>query len=36
MQDQKAPMSGKSSFGLVAVVMIGALVAGLVLFTNFL
>jgi uncharacterized iron-regulated membrane protein len=36
MQDQKAPMSGKKLFGLVAVVMIGALVAGLVLFTNFL
>jgi len=36
MQEQKEPMSGKKLFGIVAVVMVGAIVAGLVLFTNFL
>lgn len=30
------PMSGKKLFGLVAVVMVGAVAAGLVLFTDFL
>jgi hypothetical protein len=36
MQEQKEPMSGKKLFGIVAVVMIGAVIAGLTLFTNFL
>ncbi len=36
MQKQKEPMSGKKLFGIVAAVMVGAVVAGLVLFTNFL
>jgi len=36
MQEQKEPMSGKKLFGLIAAVMIGAVVAGLVLFTDFL
>ncbi len=36
MQEQKEPMSGKKLFGIVAAVMVGAVVAGLVLFTNFL
>ena len=36
MQEQKEPMSGKKLFGIVAVVMIGTVIAGLTLFTNFL
>jgi hypothetical protein len=36
MQEHKEPMSGKKLFGVIAAVMIGAVVAGLVLFTNFL
>lgn len=36
MQEQKQPMSGKKLFGIVSVVMVGAIVTGLVLFTNFL
>lgn len=36
MQKQKEPMSGKKLFGIVAAVMVGAVIAGLVLFTNFL
>ena len=36
MQEQKKPMSGKKIFGIVAAVMGIAVVAGLVLFTNFL
>jgi hypothetical protein len=36
MQEQKQPMSGKKLFGLVSVVMVGIVIAGLVLFTNFL
>jgi hypothetical protein len=36
MKAETQPMSGKKLFGLVAAVMIGAVVAGLVLFTNFL
>ena len=36
MQEQKEPMSGKKLFGVIAAVMVGAVVAGLVLFTNFL
>ena len=36
MQKEKEPMSGKKLFGIVAAVMAGAVIAGLVLFTNFL
>ena len=36
MQEHQEPMSGKKLFGVIAAVMIGAVVAGLVLFTNFL
>ena len=36
MQKQKEPISGKKLFGVIAAVMIGTLIAGLVLFTNFL
>jgi len=36
MLEQKQPMSGKKLFGLVSVVMVGAVVTGLVFFTNFL
>jgi len=36
MQKEKEPMSGKKLFGIIAGVMVGAIVAGLVLFTNFL
>ena len=36
MQEQKEPMSGKKLFGLTAAVMVGAVITGLVLFTNFL
>ena len=36
MQQQKEPMSGKKLFGLIAVVMVGVVAAGLVLFTDFL
>jgi hypothetical protein len=36
MQEQKEPMSGKKLFGLIGAVMVGAVIAGLVLFTNFL
>lgn len=36
MQEHKEPMSGKKIFGLVALVMGGAVLSGLVLFTNFL
>jgi len=36
MQKQTEPMSGKKLFGLIAVVMVAAVAAGLVLFTNFL
>jgi hypothetical protein len=36
MQNEKEPMSGKKLFGLVAVVMMGTVAAGLVLFTDFL
>jgi len=33
---QKEPMSGKKLFGLAAFVMVSAVAAGLVLFTDFL
>ena len=36
MQKEKEPMGGKKLFGIVAAVMVGAVIAGLVLFTNFL
>lgn len=36
MQKQKEPMSGKKLFGVVALVMVGTVAAGLVLFTDFL
>jgi len=39
MQKEKEPMSGKKLFGIVGAVMVGsviAVIAGLVLFTNFL
>lgn len=36
MQQQKEPMSGKKLFGIIAAVMVGTIIAGLVLFTNFL
>jgi hypothetical protein len=36
MQKQKQPMSGKKLFGLVSAVMVGVVITGLVLFTNFL
>ncbi len=35
-KQHKEPMSGKKLFAIVAAVMIGAVIAGLVLFTNFL
>jgi cell division protein FtsN len=35
-KQSKEPMSGKKLFAIVAAVMIGAVIAGLVLFTNFL
>jgi hypothetical protein len=36
MKTEKEPMSGKKLFGIVAIVMVGAVIAGLVLFTDFL
>jgi len=36
MQKEKEPMSGKKLFGIVGAVMVGSVIAGLVLFTNFL
>jgi hypothetical protein len=36
MKAETEPMSGKKLFGIIAVVMVGAVVAGLILFTNFL
>jgi len=36
MQAENEPMSGKKLFGIIAAVCIGAVVAGLVLFTNFI
>jgi len=36
MKAETEPMSGKKLFGIIAVVMVGAVAAGLVLFTNFL
>ena len=36
MQAQKEPMGVKKLFGLMAVVMVGIVAAGLVLFTDFL
>jgi hypothetical protein len=36
MQEHKEPMSGKKLFGVIAAVLVGTVVAGLVLFTNFL
>jgi len=36
MKTETEPMSGKKLFGIIAVVMVGAVVAGLILFTNFL
>jgi hypothetical protein len=36
MKTETEPMSGKKLFGIIAIVMVGAVAAGLVLFTNFL
>jgi hypothetical protein len=36
MKTETEPMGGKKLFGIVAIVMAGAVVTGLVLFTNFL
>jgi len=35
MQKETEPMSGKKLFGIVAIVMVSAVAAGIVLFTNF-
>ena len=36
MAQEQEPMSGKKLFGIVAAVMVSALVIGLVVFTNFI
>jgi len=35
MQQQNEPMSPRKLFGIVAIVMVSAVAAGIVLFTNF-
>jgi len=36
MKAETEPMSGKKLFAIVAAIMVGAVITGLVLFTNFL